>query len=297
MQLLFSRLTADKVRTYSLVLSAVGVAHQVRRQGPGWSIAVRTAQRRAAVEAIALYLKENPPRHPDRDPVLLPKGAGTFSALYITAILVMIHFLIAPGVEQGRFVAVFGADAARIMSGELYRCVTALLLHADIPHLLGNVAGLVLFGTAAASLCGWGLGWCMILASGFAGNWITAWWYAGNHLAIGTSTAVFGALGICTAISLWNSQLRKSRIIHRSWRGWMPLAGGLALLGWLGTTPQADLMAHLSGFASGLILGGAGALTFGRLPYEAPAWLQWTAAVIACAWVASSWLRGMGYQL
>lgn len=296
MQPLFSRLSADKVRTYSLVLSAVGVAHRVHRQGPVWSIEVRPDQRGVAVEAIALYLKENPARQPDRGQFFPVRGARTYSALYVAAILSLIHFLIAPGVEQGRFVAAFGADAARIMSGELYRCATALLLHADIPHLLGNVAGLVLFGTVAASLCGWGLGWCMVLAAGFAGNWITAWWYGDNHLSVGSSTAVFGAMGICTVLSLWNSRRRKNRKVERTWRGWIPLAGGLALLGLLGTAPQADLMAHLSGFASGIVFAGAGVLVFRRLPYGTPAWLEWTAAIVACAWVAVCWLRGMAWQ-
>jgi rhomboid protease GluP len=294
MQLLFSRLTAEKAHTYSLVLSAVGVAHKVRRQGPVWSIAVWPAQRAAAVEAIALYLKENP-RQPDRDPSFLAGGARTFSAFYVTGILVLIHFLISPGIERGHFVSVFGADAARIMGGEIYRCTTALLLHADIAHLLGNVAGLIVFGTVTASLCGWGLGWFLILAAGIAGNWITAWWYGGHHLSIGASTGVFGAVGMCTALSLWHSRARKNPSLRRSWRRWMPLAGGMALLGVLGTAPQTDLMAHLSGFLSGLAFGGTGVQTVGRIPFAAPAWVQWTAAVVACALVAVCWIKGVGF--
>lgn len=294
---LFSRLSAEKVHTYSLVLSAVGIAHKVNRQGSAWSIAVWPAQRAAAVEAIALYLKENPPSTASEQS-FLSKGTGTFSALYVAGILVLIHLLIAPGVEQERFVSVFGADAARILDGEIYRCATALLLHADIAHLVGNVAGLIVFGTVVASLCGWGLGWSMILAAGVFGNWITAWWYGGYHSAIGASTGVFGAVGICTALSLWwHSRAGKTRSLRRSWRRWMPLAGGLALLGILGTAPQADLMAHLSGFVSGLALGGAGVQISGRLPYVVPAWIQWVSAVAACALVAACWLKGMGYPL
>jgi rhomboid protease GluP len=296
MQLLFSRLTSEKVQTYSVVLSAAGIAHQVSRQGPAWRIAVEPAQRAAAIEAVALYLKENPVR-PARQPTFLATGTRTYSALYVAAILVLIHVLIAPGSEHERFVSKFGADAARIMAGELYRCTTALLLHANMPHLLGNVAGLILFGTATASLCGWGVGWAMILATGFAGNWVTAWWYGYDHLSIGASTSVFGAVGICTALSLWNGRQHGSRGAQRSWRRWLPLAGGLALLGFLGTSTHADLMAHLSGFALGLVFGGTAVLASGRLPCRTPAWLQWIAAVAASATVAICWLRGMGYTL
>jgi membrane associated rhomboid family serine protease len=296
MRPLFDRLTTAKVQTYSVVLSAVGIAHQVSRKGSGWSIAVEPDQRAAAIEAVSLYLKENPPR-PARQQPFVAKGTRTYSALYIAAILALIHILIPPGTEHERFVSRFGADAAHIVGGELYRCATALLLHADITHLLGNLAGLIIFGTATASLCGWGLGWAMILAAGFAGNLVTAWWYGHDHLAIGASTAVFGAIGICTALSLWNDRHPGSHGTQRLWRRWLPLAGGLALLGLLGTSPHADLMAHLSGFALGLALGGAAVLASGYLPYRTPAWLQWTAAVAAGAVVAACWLQGMGYKL
>jgi rhomboid protease GluP len=295
MQLLFDRLTTAKVQTYSVVLSAVGIAHQVSRKGTGWRIAVEPDQRSVAVEAVALYLKENPSL-PARQQTFMAKGARTYSALYITAILALIHILIAPGTEHDRFVLKFGADAAQIMAGEIYRCATALLLHADIAHLLGNMAGLIIFGTATASLCGWGLGWAMILATGFGGNLATAWWYGHDHIAIGASTAVFGAMGICTAISIWNEKHPGIHGTQRLWRRWLPLAGGLALLGLLGTSAHADLMAHLSGFALGLALGGAGVLASGQLPYRTPAWLQWSAAVAASGVVAICWLRGMGYK-
>jgi rhomboid protease GluP len=296
MQLLFDRLTIAKVQTYSVVLSAAGIAHQVSRKGTGWRIAVGPDQRSAAVEAVSLYLKENPPR-PARQQTFLAKGAKTYSALYVTAIIALIHILIAPGAEHDRFVSKFGADASHIMAGELFRCATALLLHADITHLLGNMAGLIIFGTATALLCGWGLGWGMILATGFAGNLVTAWWYGHDHIAIGASTAVFGAIGICTAISIWNYGYTGMHGTQRLWRRWLPLAAGLALLGFLGTSPHADLMAHLSGFILGLVLGGACVLTLGYLPYRTPAWIQWAAGVAASGVVAVCWLRGMGYSI
>jgi len=295
MRPLFARLSAERARTYSLVLSAVGIGHQISPQGPSWSLAVRPSQRAAAIEAISLYLKENPPR-PISEQTFFSAGARTYSAWYIAGVLVLIHVLIALGPEKQLFAAAFGADAARIMTGELYRCVTALLLHADGQHLLGNMVGLILFGTVVASLCGWGLGWFMILAAGAAGNLITAFWYGHNHLAIGASTAVFGAVGICTILSLRIGMWAKKPHTQRPWRRWMPLAGGLALLGFLGTSTHADLMAHLLGFAAGLTFGLIGGLKPGRLPYLAPGWVQWAAAAAALGTVAACWLRGFSYS-
>ncbi len=295
MRPLFARLSAERARTYGLVLSAVGIEHQVSQQGPSQSLAVRPSQRTAAIEAISLYLKENPPGSA-HEQTLLRMGSVTYSAWYITGVLVLIHLLIALGPEKQLFTAAFGADAARIMNGELYRCVTALLLHADSQHLLGNITGLILFGAVVASLCGWGLGWLMVLVSGAAGNLITALWYQHNHLAIGASTAVFGGVGICTVLSLRIGMWKKKKPAQRSWRRWMPVAGGLALLGLLGTSPHADLMAHMWGFIAGLMLGAIGGLKPGRLPHLAPGWVQWTAAIAALGLVAACWLRGFSYS-
>jgi membrane associated rhomboid family serine protease len=296
MRPLFARLSAERAQTYGLVLAAAGIEHQIRCAGASWSIAVWPAQRRPAIEAVALYLKENPDQTSNQLS-LFSMGARTYSAWYIAAIMVLIHLLIASGAEHQAFVQRFGADAAQITAGHIYRCVTALLLHADFQHLLGNIAGLVLFGSVAASLCGWGLGWLMILAAGASGNLVTALWYGHDHLAIGASTAIFGAVGICTAVSLWMRLWEKTRDSNRSWRRWMPLAGGLALLGLLGTSPRADLAAHLAGFVDGLILGALGqAGGQGRLLYQAPAWMHWTAAMMAAAIVAAAWIQGMHYK-
>jgi rhomboid protease GluP len=296
MQPLFARLSAERAHTYGLVLSALNIAHQVSRQGPLWSLAVRPVQRAEAIEAISLYLKENPARSP-HEQTIFNIGTRSYSAWYVASIVALIHLLIALGAEQGLFASAFGANADQIMNGELYRCVTALLLHTDGQHLLGNLVGMILFGTVVASLCGWGLGWSMILVSGFTGNLLTALWYRHNHIAIGASTAVFGAVGICTILSLRIGMWGKTQYSQLPWRRWMPLAGGLALLGLLGTSPQADLMAHMSGFAVGLLLGGLGGLRAGRLPHQAPVRVQWAAALASMGIVAACWLRGSSCAL
>ena len=295
MQLLFARLTSEKAHTYGLVLTAVGIEYQTAQSGPFWSIFVRSSQRRPAIEAISLYLQENPEqsRH---DSALIHLGQRTYSAWYVAAMLLLIHILIARGGDQQQFISQLGADAGMIMSGQIYRCITAMLLHADISHLLGNLAGLVIFGGVTASLCGWGLGWLMVLTAGFAGNLATAWWYQHDHAAIGASTAVFAAVGICAVLSLKIRRWNRADAFSRSWRRWMPLAGGVALLGLLGTSPHADLAAHLWGFVFGLIWGSLAALRKGRLPYQASQRVQWAAALTAVGLVAAAWLRVLYYS-
>ncbi len=268
MTLLFARLTSDQVHIYSLVLAATAITHRIQHTGRTWSIAVPKQMRGPAQRAIAAYLSENQP------PISIPtlKGPGsqrTFSAVFIAIFLAAIHGAIGP--DQQPFFSTFGSDAAQIMDGQLYRCVTALLLHSDWSHLIGNAAFTLLFGTATASVYGWGIGWLLILISGAAGNLATAWWYKSNHLSVWASTAVFAALGICTATALWLRWRQRSG----TWRTWMPLAGGLALVGWLGTSPRADLIAHFFGFCFGMLAGATYLTCIGRR-------FAWPAQAAAC---------------
>jgi len=251
MTLLFARLTPEQAHTYSLVLSATAIAHTVHFNGANWSITVPAGQRRMAQQAIAAYLSEN------RTAGIGPRRFAeppqqTLSALFVVLTLVAIHGAIGSDSSPPLFFGAFGADARLIVDGQFFRCITALLLHSDWAHLAGNAAFTLLFGTVTASIYGWGVGWLMILLGGAAGNLTTALWYQDNHLSVGASTAVFAALGICTVTMLW----RRLKQRTGTWRAWIPLAGGLALVGWLGTAPRSDLMAHLAGFMAGLVLGG-----------------------------------------
>ncbi len=284
---LFSRLTLQTARSYGLVLTAMGIPYTTEYNSTYWSLTVDTRHRRQAIRAVHLYLQENPPRPASRPGPPLP-GKRSFSALYVAAILGLVHAMIVPGYEYRVFISALGADAAKIIDGDIFRCVTALLLHADWAHLLGNIAALSLFGTVVAVLYGWGMGWLLILASGATGNLMTAVWYQHHHLAVGASTAVFGAVGLCAVMSAY----WRARAADRSWRSWVPLAGGLALLGFMGTSPQSDLAAHLFGFLCGL---GAGWLDLRFRRYRK--WpLQLIAAGLAIATISGCWLWGVLYS-
>ncbi|MGD9368556.1 MAG: rhomboid family intramembrane serine protease [Desulfobacteraceae bacterium] len=285
MRPLFARLSGETARVYGLVLSSSGIPYQTHAKNGLWSITVAAFYRRQAIDAVSQYLNENPVQAPDLHPAEVP-GIRTYSALYVAPVLALIHWAIVPGYEHQVFVEVLGADADQIMAGELYRCITALFLHKDWPHVVNNVAGLILFGTVASSISGWGVAWLMILISGAAGNVITALWYQENHIAIGASTAVFSALGLCTAMNLW----RHARRSISSWRCWLPLAGGLALLGFLGSSPHSDLLAHFFGFLAGLVTGGL----YGWKCRQPLRWsIQMASAIGAVGLVSLCWIYGI----
>ena len=180
----------------------------------------------------------------------------------------------------------YAASAGRILEGEWYRAATALLMHADVVHLAGNMVGIALLGSAVCSIMGWGVGWLMILSSGIAGNVVNAVVYKAGHSSIGASTAVFGALGILTA---WQF-LRRARQPGRRLKALLPLGAGLALLGFMGSSVHTDILAHLFGFLSGIAIGGLYTATVKHMPDVK---LQAGALVLTVAILLRAWLGGL----
>ena len=62
------------------------------------------------------------------------------------------------------------AQAGLIQAGQWWRTITALTLHVDHGHLLGNLLAGVVIGTVTAQLLGQGLAWLAILLAGSIGN-------------------------------------------------------------------------------------------------------------------------------
>ncbi len=146
----------------------------------------------------------------------------------------------------------FGSSALYILQGEFYRTATALFLHADFGHLLGNGAGMIVFGVPVCALAGTLPGLLMILAAGASGNLATALLYRTAHLSIGASTAVMGAAGILVSYQT----IEKIRGRHGFHPGlFFPLGAGIALVGMLSGGENTDVVAHLAGFGAGLVLG------------------------------------------
>jgi rhomboid protease GluP len=218
--------------------------------------------------------------------------AAVWSSFLVSGGLALLYGLISLEGKRSLFFDTFGAVDRLIRAGELYRCVTALLLHSSPAHLLGNLAALMLFGPFVCRRFGHGLGWLMILLSGGAGNYLNAWvrgasdLIMGPHLSVGASTAVFGAVGILVAVN-WHRRLSTENI---GWRRWTPLAGGLGFLAFMGSAPGSDLLAHLFGFVVGL---GGGAVADRWLSPPAKGRYQALAACTVLAIVFWAWSRGI----
>ncbi len=149
-------------------------------------------------------------------------------------------------------------DAARVWSGgEWWRAFTALFLHADGAHLLGNLLIGGVFCVMVATVLGAWRGWILILASGFAGNLLTGWIHYGYDepfRSLGASTATFGALGILVGagvVRAWRE--RRYRALKPLIA---PLAVGCSLLGMFGAGGvDTDVLGHLCGWGAGIFFG------------------------------------------
>jgi membrane associated rhomboid family serine protease len=144
------------------------------------------------------------------------------------------------------------AQTGLIMSGEWWRALTALTLHADVEHLLGNIGMGCLLGLFVSQVLGAGLAWLAILLAGGIGNGLNALVHPAAHTSIGASTAVFAALGIPTVLALTRQQSPWTRGLRR----WLPLVGGVTLLFFLGLGGErTDVGAHFAGFFVGSLFG------------------------------------------
>ena len=246
----FTDLGADEADLYGLVLSSADVTYHVKRGEHGWEVYVRETDYEEALDAIEEYLSENRDGHLVEEVRSFEYGQ-TFSGLWVSLIMVALHVALVMNRESGFFIPTYGLNAHEVLHGELYRTITSLFIHADTLHLAGNVLGIAVFCTAVCRITGPGVGWLMILITGLGGNLMNAFLYRSHHLSIGSSTAVFGAVGILAGYQF----LRKFGRPGRRDKAWLPLAAGLALLAFLGAGKHVDLTAHLFGFLVGIVTG------------------------------------------
>jgi membrane associated rhomboid family serine protease len=261
-----------------VVLAAAGLEGRIEHEADAWVVLVPDEQQGAAAAALRAYEADLERGDPDTEP---PRSwAGVVVAAGLTGVYALAG-------ERAAWSDAFRAGAAvaeRIVAGEWWRAVTALTLHADAAHLLGNVASAALFVTAVCGALGPGLGSALVLATGVGGNLAAALVRRTASSSVGASTAIFGAVGILCGRAV----IRAARRRTAGRRPWVPLAAGLALLAFLGTSERADLLAHLTGFVVGLPLG---AMTAGT-PRPGPA-AQAALAVASALLVAVSWMLAL----
>lgn len=266
---------------WALVLAADGVAAAVRGSPEGFVLEVADGDRERAERALAAFEDENrsAPRAPEPPPI---DRHSLRHALWVGLALLAGFAATGPARSVSGLAARGEAHAGRILAGEWWRALTALTLHADLGHALGNALAGTLFLSAVFRAFGPGVGFALTVAGGMLGNLGNAALRPAEHATIGASTAVFAALGLAAGHTV--VRRRAARPV------WVPVGAALALLAMLGTEGErVDVWAHALGLAAGLTLGVAVA----RVP---AAWLarsavQWAAGLASAAALAGAWLR------
>jgi len=274
----------------ALVLTAEGIGSRVHRVRGAFVLTVSSDEQERARAALAAWTEENQPE-PVSEGTALPARAHPMAVLFsygAAASLLLTHLwmtrlLAYPGLRNAG-----AARAERILDGEFFRAVTALTLHSNQAHVVGNVVIGGFFLGALTRYVGPGIGLLAAVVTGAMGNVVNALYHQSHHSSIGASTAVFATVGILSGMEAW----RRNRLKQR-WRGsWYPLAGGLGVLAMLGAPGgRTDFGAHAFGLLAGVAIGVVLASRLrGRRPGLAS---QLTTGCCAVAIVAGAWVLAL----
>jgi len=274
----------ERADEWAVVLAAADIPHWLRRRLDGWALIVPVSDAVAALESLDAYDRENAGEGAGADPgdAVAPSRPITLAGVYVALLLMGLFAITGSREGHSEWFQRGSADATRMMAGEWWRAVTALTLHADVPHLLGNALAGALLVTAVCQQLGPGVGLWLLLLAGAGGNALTAAVHRGGHVSVGASTVVFGAIGILAALRT----VMPGGVGSRPGKWWVAVAASLVLLALLGTGPNADLLAHVFGLLAGGAVGLLGALTIRWMP---PAWVQWLLVAAASAAVYTAW--------
>ena len=268
-----------------LVLEAAGIASDAFHSHGEWSLAVLSDHEEEALIELEEYRNDKEQvRTTVTEPI--PVFEGAMEAAFGYAVVMFLIDLTSSGPETREIWHSVGAmKSQQVMSGELWRTVTALTLHVDLKHLLSNIVFGCFFGILVGRILGGGVAWLAIMLAGALGNGINALIRPGEHTSIGASTAVFGALGMMVVHALQP----RFRSVEKRMRRWSPLIAGAALLGFIGVGGErTDVVAHVTGFFSGMLFGWIAV----RLPEKLmeDRRTQYTAGFICFSLVVLAWI-------
>jgi rhomboid protease GluP len=261
----------------ALVLVAVGIACEVEFDD-GYVVLVEAALREQALRQLWLYEQERAQRPAPLPATPAPHPGGWRGSLVYALVLLIVPMALAQGWVPANLYDLGVMDPERLRAGEWWRALTALTLHWDATHLLGNLAAGTLLGISAGQVWGSARAWLLIVAAAALANFCEGMLDLGQYVSAGASTAVFAALGLIAAHA-WHTRNQRTRTL----RDWVPLIAGVALLGMFGAgsqdpaapvTDPTNVLSHALGFATGALLGVAVATERGARWLEiVPAWL------------------------
>jgi rhomboid protease GluP len=215
------------------------------------------------------YIPPTPQPRPPRPGWQVSPASYLLIGINCAVFLAMVFTHVSPWSPTGDQLLHWGGDHTGhvLILGEWWRIVTAMFVHVGIIHLATNMWCLWNLGLLAEPLLGSAGLFAAYILSGAAGNLLsTLWnWYFPDHelgllsypVGAGASGAVFGIAGVLIVL-LKSPRLPVPQLeLRRLRRSVISFAGINLAIGFATMAPgigvHIDNMAHLGGFACGLI--------------------------------------------
>ncbi len=146
---------------------------------------------------------------------------------------------------------------------QYWRVITAITLHADIQHLLGNVVFSALFLIVLARRFSVGLATFLGLLASMLANLLSVLYHNPSYSSIGFSTTLFSFIGIASADMMIRGTHGNKAFIF------LPFAAGVGLLAMLGMSGErTDYIAHILGLFCGILIGIPASYTLLKYPIK-----------------------------
>jgi len=137
----------------------------------------------------------------------------------------------------------YGQYNLAVFNGEVWRLFTAMFIHADIAHIVGNMLFLLIFGLRGEKLFDLKEYFLVYFLSGLAGGFLTLL-LGPNTVSVGASGAIFGMIGACTIYA--------RRAIGQSVVTALLYSFFLLMIN---ISQNVNVFAHLGGLIAGLLIG------------------------------------------
>src|SRR6202051_3447753 len=173
---------------YALVLEALEIPYERVESDGAWLLVVAPPLAQAAADELTRYAAEPAVRREAPAPFVPFAGSAMGAAAYAFVLILVAY---CAGIElfgvdwQGAGALESKAGAA----GEWWRSVTALTLHLDQEHLLGNLLFGIGIGVLAGRMFGPGFPWLGILGAAALANYAEILVTPITHRAVGAPTA------------------------------------------------------------------------------------------------------------
>ena len=182
---------------------------------------------------------------------LVDKHMQRFTPITYTLILINIVIWLCMILYLNRFsdvklLEVGGLVHFNVVHGEWYRLISSMFLHFNFEHILMNMLSLFIFGKIVESIIG---SWRMLIIyiiSGLYGNFVSLSFNT-TTISVGASGAIFGLIGSIFVIMYLSKNFNKKMIGQL-------LIALVILIGFSFFMSNINIMAHLGGFISGVLI-------------------------------------------